>query len=125
MAEGQARAFIDGSDGCLFHYWNSEFNIIDFADIFSCVSKRQSYALIGELGAIGRLNMLTLGYEFTRVMPIGIPDEDFVYEKNVFRGKGNISEDDFVVLWAGGYNTWTDVDTLFNGLEIAMEKIQR
>ena len=50
MAEGQARAFIDGSDGCLFHYWNSEFNIIDFADIFSCVSKRQSYALIGELG---------------------------------------------------------------------------
>jgi glycosyltransferase involved in cell wall biosynthesis len=122
MAEGQARAFIDGSDGCLFHYWNSEFNIIDFADIFSCVSKRQSYALIGELGAIGRLNMLTLGYEFTRVMPIGIPDEDFVYEKNVFRGKGNISEDDFVVLWAGGYNTWTDVDTLFNGLEIAMGK---
>ncbi|MBK8049508.1 MAG: glycosyltransferase family 4 protein [Anaerolineales bacterium] len=31
-----------------------------------------------------------------------------------------IRDDDFVVLWCGGYNTWTDADTLFAGLEQAM-----
>jgi glycosyltransferase involved in cell wall biosynthesis len=25
------------------------------------------------------------------------------------------------VLWAGGYNTWTDVETLYRGLEVAMD----
>ncbi|MDD3520863.1 MAG: glycosyltransferase family 4 protein [Actinomycetota bacterium] len=121
MAEGQARAFIDDSDECLFHYWNKEYSIIRNADIFSCVSGRQAYATVGELGAAGRLNRKTSGYEFTRVIPIGIPDEDYVHEKQVFRGKGNIAEDDFVVLWTGGFNTWTDVDTLFEGLTMAMK----
>ena len=27
---------------------------------------------------------------------------------------------DFVILWCGGYNTWTDIDTLFGGMEWAM-----
>ncbi|MCX6384859.1 MAG: glycosyltransferase [Actinobacteria bacterium] len=122
MAEAQARAFMDASDNCLFHYWNSEFNILTSADIFSCVSQRQSYALAGELGAAGRLNMHTSGYDFARLVPCGMPDEDFVHEKNVLRAVNNISDDDFVVLWTGGYNTWTDVDTLYRGLIIAMEK---
>lgn len=120
MAEAQARAFMDNSDKCLFHYWNSEFNILTSADIFSSVSQRQSYALIGELGACGRLNMWTSEYNFTRVIPCGMPDEEFIHEKNVLRGFGNISGDDFVVLWTGGYNTWTDVDTLYRGLISAM-----
>ena len=122
MAEAQARAFIDNSDDCLFHYWNSEFNILTTADMFSCVSQRQSYALIGELGAVGRLNKYTSGYEFTTTIPCGMPDEEFSYEKNVLRGKNQISQDDFVVLWTGGYNTWTDVDTLYEGLIKAMNK---
>jgi len=121
MAEGQARAFIDDSDECLFHYWNKEYSIIRNADILSCVSGRQAYATIGELGAAGRLNRKTSGYEFTRVIPIGIPDEKYVHEKRVFRGTGKIRDDDFVVLWTGGFNTWTDVDTLFQGLTSAMK----
>ena len=120
MAEGQARAYMDNSDKCLFHYWNKEYNILRSADLFSCVSARQAYATIGELGAAGRLNKRTSGYEFTNVVPIGIPEEDYVHEKTVFRGKGSIKKDDFVILWTGGFNTWTDVDTLFNGLEAAM-----
>ena len=122
MAEGQARAFTDDSDECLFHYWNKEYSILRNADIFSCVSNRQAYATIGELGAAGRLNRKTSGYEFTRVIPIGIPDEDYNHEKQVFRGKGIIKEDDFVVLWTGGFNTWTDVDTLFKGLTMAIKE---
>jgi glycosyltransferase involved in cell wall biosynthesis len=122
MAEAQARANIDKSDDCLFHYWNSEYNIVSTADIFSCVSSRQQYALIGELGAAGRLNKYTSGYDFTSVIPCGIPRERYRHTRDVIRGKDGIKKDDFVVLWAGGYNTWTDVDTLFKGLTLAMSK---
>jgi glycosyltransferase involved in cell wall biosynthesis len=122
MAEAQARAFVDDDDGCLFHYWHSEYNIIATADIFSSVSDRQAYALIGELGAAGRLNKYTSGYNFINTVPCGMPAEKFVHKKSVIRGKNNISDDDFVILWTGGYNTWTDVDTLFEGLILSMEK---
>jgi len=122
MAEAQARAYIDGNDECLFHYWNSEYNIISNADIFSCVSLRQKYALIGELGVVGRLNKYTSGYDFTNIIPCGLPPEEYKHTKKVIRGRDSIKNDDFVVLWTGGYNTWTDVDTLFNGMMLAMEK---
>ena len=125
MAEAQARAYMDDDDGCLFHYWNSEYTIITAADIFSCVSKRQEYALVGELGAAGRLNKYTSGYDFSTVIPCGMPQTDFEHKKNVIRGLNGISDEDFVVLWTGGYNTWTDVDTLFKGLEIAISKNSR
>ncbi len=116
MAEAQARASVDKDDGCLFHYWNSEFNILTSADIFSCVSNRQEYALIGELGATGRLNRYTAGYDFTNTIPCGMPSSGFKHKKKVIRGFDGIGEDDFVVLWTGGYNTWTDIDTLFKDL---------
>jgi len=122
MAEAQARAFTDGDDAPLFHYWNSEYSILQEADIFSCVSERQEYATIGELGAAGRLNRHTSGYEFTRTIPCGLPPEGFVHKKTVIRGSNGITPKDFVVLWSGGYNTWTDVDTLHKGLTMAMEK---
>ncbi|MEA2016411.1 MAG: glycosyltransferase family 4 protein [Actinomycetota bacterium] len=122
MAEAQARAYMDESDGCLFHYWNSEYNIISRADIFSCVSSRQKYALVGELGTAGRLNRYTSGYDFADVIPCGIPENDYRHTGDVIRGKDGVTNEDFVVLWTGGYNTWTDVDTLFRGLESAMEK---
>jgi len=122
MAEAQARAAVDGDDGCLFHYWNSEYNIITSADAFSCVSGRQEYALMGELGAAGRLNRHTLGYNFSCSIPCGMPQEEYMHTKKVIRGAGKVSDDDFVVLWTGGYNTWTDIDTLFSALEGAMVK---
>ncbi|MBN1298776.1 MAG: glycosyltransferase family 4 protein [Actinobacteria bacterium] len=121
MAEAQARAFADDDDGCLFHYWNSEYNIITTADIFSCVSDRQKYALAGELGAAGRLNKFTSGYEFAHTIACGMPSEEFKHTKNVIRGFDGVRKEDFVILWTGGYNTWTDIDTLFKGLEKAMK----
>lgn len=122
MAEAQARAYIEEDDSCLFHYWNGEYNIITAGDKFSCVSSRQEYALIGELGAVGRLNKYTQGYEFTSTIPCGLPGEEFTHKKNVMRGKNGITRDDFVVLWTGGYNTWVDIDTLFEGLVRAMKE---
>jgi glycosyltransferase involved in cell wall biosynthesis len=125
MAEAQARAYMDNDDGCLFHYWNSEYAVITSADIFSCVSKRQEYALVGELGAVGRLNKYTSGYDFSTVIPCGMPQTDFKHKKNVIRGRNGITDEDFVVLWTGGYNTWTDIETLFKGLEIAISQNNR
>ena len=125
MAEAQARAYMDEDDACLFHYWNSEYNIISDADIFSCVSSRQKYALIGELGAAGRLNRHTSGYDFAGIIPCGIPADGYRHTKNIIRGKYGVEDEDFVVLWTGGYNTWADVDTLFKGLVSAMEKNPR
>src|SRR4030066_1750421 len=122
MAEAQARAYVDEDDACLFHYWNSEYNIISDADIFSCVSSRQKYALIGDLGVAGRLIRLRFGYDFAGIISCGIPADGYRHTKNVIRGKYGVEDEDFVVLWAGGYNTWADVDTLFKGLVSAMEK---
>ena len=34
-----------------------------------------------------------------------------------------IDADAFVLLWSGSFNTWCDVDTLFTGIERAMERL--
>jgi len=121
MAEAQAKAASIGNDEILFHYWNQEVRIIDAADIFSCVSKRQEQATIGELGLLGRLNKYTAEYDFTRLIPCAAPEEDFFHSKKVIRGI-DVDEDDFVILYSGGYNTWVDVDTLFNALTMVMNE---
>lgn len=91
-------------------------------DIFSVSSVAQAHALVGELAMAGRLNARTFGYSFVEVVRPGA----LVGARNHLRGvrsalqEHGICERDFVVLWCGGYNTWTDVKTLFQGLEIAM-----
>lgn len=124
MAEAQAKAFVYNDDMFLRHFWQFERAALDRADMFSTVSTRQKYALIGELSVRGRLNKNTLGYDFVRVIENGIPVEPFSHPKQVLRGI-HVDKKDFVVLWAGGYNTWTDVDALVVGLEGAMERDDR
>jgi glycosyltransferase involved in cell wall biosynthesis len=95
-------------------------------DIFSGCGTPQAHALVGELAMTGRLNSQSFGYEFVRViLPGANPSNGAVVtdqkRKSCLSTRG-ISEDSFVVLWCGGYNTWTDVDTLFAGLERAMSQ---
>ena len=120
MAEAQAKAAVDKDDQFLYNYWNQERHVIDKGDVFSCVSGPQLYAVIGELGARGRLNQYTNGYNFAYVIFEGFPEFDFTHQNRSIRGK-EVAEEDFVILWSGGYNTWTDVDTLFKALEGAMK----
>lgn len=120
MAEAQAKAAVDKDDQFLYNYWNQERHVIDKGDVFSCVSSPQLYAVIGELGARGRLNQYTNSYNFAYVIFEGFPEFDFTYQNRSIRGR-EVAEDDFVILWSGGYNTWTDVDTLFQALEGAMK----
>ncbi|MCX6576986.1 MAG: glycosyltransferase [Candidatus Aminicenantes bacterium] len=121
LAEAQAKAAVYDDDFYPAFWRRLEIMTLKRADIFSTVSIPQKYAVIGELGLLGRLNKHTLNYDFVRVIPICLDDEPFSHSKIVLRNK-LVHEDDFVILWCGGYNTWTDVETLFDGLVKAMAK---
>jgi glycosyltransferase involved in cell wall biosynthesis len=116
MAEAQLKALVYGDDSHLNHFFAFERKAIDRGDIFSSVSERQGWALIGELGLWGRLNQWTSGYEFVHTIPIASETEPYQSKRKVIRDV-LADEDTFVILYSGGYNTWTDVDTLFEALE--------
>lgn len=102
--------------------------ILQKGDVFSGCGTPQQHMMVGELAMAGRLNSRTFGYEFARVVLPGSPPADAATTKSTPRtflaGKG-VPKDAFVVLWCGGYNTWTDVATLFAGLEKAMAQNER
>jgi glycosyltransferase involved in cell wall biosynthesis len=73
------------------------------------------------LGALGRLGSETCGFDFTAVIPCALIPNGITPTEKVVRGV-KLSEEDFVVLWSGGYNVWSDVETLFEALETAMRE---
>jgi glycosyltransferase involved in cell wall biosynthesis len=121
MAEAQAKAALEGENWPVPRWWRMVHPVMSRADRVSVVSERQRYAAIGELGAIGRLTGETCGYDFTAVIPCGLVAEDEPVDsaQPLVRGR-HLPGDAFIVLWSGGYNVWSDVDTLFQGLELAM-----
>ncbi len=124
MTEAQARAAVIQDESPLAEAWKWEQAALARADEFSVVSVRQKFALIGELAAVGRLTGQSYGDDRVHYMPNAIDPEPYRHTRRVLRG-ALVGEDDFVVLWAGGYNTWTDVDTLFAGLAAAMREEPR
>lgn len=99
--------------------------VLSRGDAFSACGGRQRDALVGELAMTGRLDARTFGYEFVHVVPAGAapamtaPSPPAGREQLAALGVPAAS---FVVLWCGGYNTWTDVETLFAGVEMAMRR---
>jgi glycosyltransferase involved in cell wall biosynthesis len=84
--------------------------------------------LVGELAMAGRLNWRTFGYEFVHtILPGALATKAQITEqkKRVSLSRHGVGEHDAVILWCGGYNAWTDVDTLFAALELAMSKEAR
>lgn len=124
MAEAQLKSYNDQNDTLPKEFSKFEKHILSRGDVFSSVSFPQKCSVIGRLGGAGRLTRLTLGYEFVHVIPCGIEKEAYQKKKTMLRGK-IVENDDLVVLWSGGYNTWADVDTLFNGLEAAISKNEK
>ncbi len=127
MGEAQAKCLRDGDDRLLLHFWNRQRTILRRADRFSCVSHRQKYATLGELGALGRLNRFTSSYRFADVIPSAASEEYLAlplgrYSRK-FRGT-LFPEDVFAVLWSGGFNTWTDPAGFAAALSLAMEQEQ-
>jgi len=124
MAEAQMKALVYSDDSYLAYFWNQERRAIERADIFSTVSERQKWSLVGELGMWGRLNQWTSGYDYATCIPIASETTPYAPTHKVIRGtllKGQPDDQAFVILYSGGYNTWTDVDTLFNALEQVMK----
>ena len=120
MSERQLLADVYGSDAGLVGQWEYVLPSLLGGDRFSVCSHRQRYMLLGELGAVGRLNRHTARENLVEVLlPFHLFGTQFRHTRDVLRGI-RVRADDFVVLWSGGYNTWTDVETLFQGLERAM-----
>lgn len=120
MAERQQQACLFGHDGGVAAAWRMIVPALLGADHFSACSGSQRLALIGELGACGRLNHLTAGHNLVAVIPPGVAFQDVPPARGIIRGR-IVPQDAFVVLWSGGFNTWTDVETLHEGLVMAME----
>ncbi|MBX3729860.1 MAG: glycosyltransferase [Candidatus Sumerlaeia bacterium] len=123
MAEGQTRATLVGHDRDLDHFWRLEVGVLLAADRFSTVSARQADALHGELALVGRLNSLTFDWPFAEAVP------NAVHALYAGLQRGTIKPNDWptevprdrpVVLWSGGFNTWTDIGMLADALERAL-----
>lgn len=119
MAEAQAKAFLEKANWPLAHFWNLLRPILLRCDRMSVVSERQRWAAVGELGLVGRLTHQNCGTDLTSVMPCALVPRQDDEIRPILRGS-EIPDDAFIVLWSGGYNVWSDVDTLFDALEIAM-----
>lgn len=124
ITEAQARAAVTGDEKALAEAWEWERAALARADMFSVVSSRQKYALIGEMAAVGRLKGSNYGQDPIYHLPNAVEPDPYRHTKTVLRGH-LVDARDFVILWAGGYNTWTDVDTLFRGLTAAMREEPR
>jgi len=123
MAEAQLKALRDGNDDILSYFWQQERPVLRRADKISTVSRAQRFAVLGELATIGRLNRHTADYEIVVTIPSSVDPESG--EKAC--GGDTIAplvgqEKAFVVLWCGGFNTWTDPAMLFEALEWAMAR---
>ncbi len=123
LAEAQLKASVHDDDGFLEHYYRINHLVVTRADRFSTVGLRQKYELIGELAFAGRLTSSTTGYDFVSDIPSAYSDKPFTQAGG--RELETRTGGDFLVLWSGGYNTWTDTHTLFEGLSYAMERDPR
>lgn len=122
MAEAQAKMHRYHDNSYLLHFLEHEIRALQRGDVFSTVSNAQSHATTGELGLIGRLTAETTGYSFCHTIPCAIDPAPLRHLTRRIRGI-EVPDDAFIVLWSGGYNTWTDTATLIQGLESAMREV--
>jgi len=122
----QAAAYRARTDRGLYTSIGYMQDVLKKGDVFSGCGLPQQHMMVGELAMVGRLNHRTFGYQFVRTVPPGSPPTDGMpilrTEARHLLADQGIDEEAFVVLWCGGYNTWTDVDTLFKALTWAMSQ---
>ena len=125
MVERQEISYIHSCDLGLLDQWRFIVPALLTGDHFSVCSIPQKHALIGELGATGRLNQFTSGHDLVSVIPPGLPDhEPRNNGETAFRGEA-VPKDAFCILWNGGFNTWVDENTLFKGIVYAMKRSEK
>lgn len=124
MIERQQQAFSFGNDGGLLDQWLHLLPVLLRGDRFATCSAAQRLTLLGELGAVGRLNQYTCGRDLVDVIqpniPFGkLPASELARETMERHG---IPRGAPVVLSSGGFNTWFDEETLFAGLDAALSE---
>lgn len=120
LAEGQAKAVTLQDDTVLEPFARFEQVVLRRVDAVSAVSTHQQYATIGALAGCGRLNRHTDGYRLAYTIPATLDPQILPAAQAPFLRGPVAPPEAFVILWSGGFNTWTDIDTLFAGLEGAM-----
>jgi hypothetical protein len=125
MAERQMLALRHGSDEGLLDQWTLVAPALARADRVSGCSTDQCAALLGQLGAVGRLNRHTVSDRLIKCLPpwVELIPIDIDSEPAV---RGPLApEEAFIIVQTGGFNTWLDVETLFAALERAMAANER
>jgi len=114
-AEGQLRAAASGQDGLLADYLAVLDRALAAGDRFSAIGPSQRLALLGQLGARGRLTRETAGTDPVVVVPVASdgPEAPPALPAGPLR-----------VVSCGGYNTWLDAETMFDGIEQAMARCE-
>ncbi len=120
LAEGQLLAAQHAHDGGLGPLGANMLALLTRADRFSACSRAHRRAMLGQLGLAGRHGAATASGELVSVLPALLTEErPALPAESPLRGP-LVGPDDIVVLWSGGFNTWTDGPTLFEGLRRAM-----
>ena len=117
FAEAQAKAVHAGESGHTREMLGAYAEALRRADAFSVVSQAQRHALQGQLGVLGRLEKAPLDAEWLHVLPVGFEFGALETQRPTACEKGSL-----VVALCGGYNTWTDGESLLRGLLAAMER---
>lgn len=120
VAEGELLAAGHVHDGGLGPLAANMLAILLRADRFSACSRAHRLAMLGQLGLAGRFNAANCRSDLVAVLPAMLVDPSARPAGDpVMRGP-LIGAEDIAVLWSGGFNTWTDVATLADGLNRAM-----
>ena len=92
-------------------------------DFFLCASEQQRALWLGQLAALGRLNIANYRSDVTLrslidVCPFGISAEPPTQTRHAIKGGvPGIGVDDTVVIWAGGIYNWFDPVTLIRAVD--------
>lgn len=131
FAERQMQAFRVGDDLPVWNAFELMLPVLLGADRFSVCSEDQHSCLLGQLGLVGRLNRHTAATSMVDVVrpswpfgsfPGATPDADAAPLPPPL---ADLPADAIVLLWAGGYNNWTDVETLAAAVDEAMAREPR
>lgn len=124
MVGAQARAAHGIGDWLVNEAYRKHVPVLLRGDRFSTRSQPQRLALIGQLGAVGRLLAKNDGYDFVSVVPNGIDSDELEALQRIDRRLRRPS-DPFVLLWSGGFHPWAHLDLLFEVLEMVMAESDR
>ena len=97
-------------------------------DFFLCASDRQRFLYLGQLAALGRINVANYAHDpqldgLLAIVPFGMEDAPPKHTRKVLKGvHPEIGLKDKVILWGGGLYNWFDPETLIRAVAELSER---